>query len=36
MIRAVCQGAKDYAMELSGMDVEVYLVNNRATVVEHV
>jgi cobalt-precorrin-5B (C1)-methyltransferase len=36
IIRAVCQLAQDYGREVTGKAVEVYLVNSKAEVIEHV
>lgn len=36
LIRAVCQKAKKYGEKVSGVKVEVYLVDSRTRVVEHV
>lgn len=36
IIKAVCFMAKEYGREISGMEVEVYLVEHRAEVVAHV
>ncbi len=36
VIKAVCQRARAYAMEVTGKEVRVYLVNSKAEVIEHV
>ncbi len=36
VIRAVCKKARSYAQEVSGKEVKVYLVNNKAEVIERV